>query len=113
MQIKYGAMDYNGYAAQWLYQISYPNRHVPRHMTFTSCGSPVNWPLISLDLSCMDFFFWVHMKNLVYEMPTPSVEDLAQISVAAGKRHDMPRIFQNLRNSTKCHSLSDLPGDIW
>ncbi|GFV86099.1 uncharacterized protein TNCV_670961 [Trichonephila clavipes] len=29
-------------------------------------GGPVNWLARSPDLSCLDFFLWGHMKNIVY-----------------------------------------------
>ncbi|GFW92473.1 hypothetical protein TNCV_517901 [Trichonephila clavipes] len=51
----------------------------------TSRSSLVPWLASSPNLSCMHFFSWNHMKNLVYETLVPSIEDIiARISVAAG-----------------------------
>jgi hypothetical protein len=30
-------------------------------------GGPINWPARSLDLTPMDFFFWGHLKQYVYQ----------------------------------------------
>lgn len=39
-------------------------------------GGPVAWPPRSPDLNPLDFFFWGHLKNLVYKTPVESQEDL-------------------------------------
>ena len=42
----------------------------------------------SSDLTCLDFFLWWHMKQLVYETVVETDEDLiARITVAAGTRN--------------------------
>lgn len=38
----------------------YPNRWIGR-------GGPINWPARSPDLTPMDFFFWGHLKQYVYQ----------------------------------------------
>ncbi|GFX97851.1 uncharacterized protein TNCV_4905021 [Trichonephila clavipes] len=49
-------------------------------------GGPVRWPARSPDLSCLDFYFWGHMKSLVYDTPVDNAEELvARIAVAAGE----------------------------
>ncbi|GFW05095.1 uncharacterized protein TNCV_598891 [Trichonephila clavipes] len=39
-------------------------------------GGPVRWPARSPDLSCLDFYFWGHMKSLVYDTPVDNAEEL-------------------------------------
>ncbi|GFU47859.1 uncharacterized protein TNCV_4966741 [Trichonephila clavipes] len=39
-------------------------------------GGPVRWPARSPDLSCLDFYFWGHMKPLVYDTPVDNAEEL-------------------------------------
>ncbi|GFV45393.1 uncharacterized protein TNCV_5055871 [Trichonephila clavipes] len=54
-------------------------------------GGPVRWPARSPDLSCLDFYFWGHMKSLVYDTPVDNAEELvARIAVAAGEIRNSP-----------------------
>ncbi|GBM07897.1 hypothetical protein AVEN_96510-1 [Araneus ventricosus] len=39
--------------------------------------------LASSDLKPLDFFFWGHMKSLVYQTPVDTVEDLAAGDIAS------------------------------
>ena len=65
-------------------------------------GGPVHWPARSPDLSCLDFYFWGHMKSLVYDTPVDNAEELvARIAVAAGEIRNSPGIFQNVRRSMR------------
>ena len=76
-------------------------------------GGPVLWPSRSPDLTCLDFFFWGHIKSMVYETPIESDEDLvARLSVAAGNVDDMPDIFANVRQSMRrrCESCINVGG---
>ncbi|GFT07829.1 uncharacterized protein TNCV_1214221 [Trichonephila clavipes] len=58
-------------------------------------GGPVRWPAWSPDLSCLDFYFWVHMKSLVYDTIVDSAEELvARIAVAAGEIRNSPGVFR-------------------
>ncbi|GBO37895.1 hypothetical protein AVEN_81984-1 [Araneus ventricosus] len=67
---------------------TYPARWIGR-------GGPVAWPPRSSDLNPLDFFFWEHMKSLVYEMPVDSAEDLvARIVVVADKINTTPEILR-------------------
>ncbi|GFW95232.1 uncharacterized protein TNCV_314351 [Trichonephila clavipes] len=67
-------------------------------------GGPVPWPPRSPDLGCLDFFFWGHIKSLVYESPVTSAEDLvARLSVAAGHVIGMPDVFSDLSRSMRRH----------
>lgn len=73
----------------------YPNRWIGR-------GAPIAWPPRSPDLSSLDYFFWGHLKSLVYETPVDSPEDLvARIIAAAGDVRDMPGIFETVRQSLR------------
>ncbi|GBN28235.1 Ectonucleotide pyrophosphatase/phosphodiesterase family member 6 [Araneus ventricosus] len=63
------------------------------------CG-PVAWPPYSSDLNPLDFFFWGHLKSLVYETPVDLAEDLmARIVVVADKINSTPEIFERVRQS--------------
>ena len=54
----------------------------------------------SPDLTCLDFFLWGHMKQLVYETVVETEEDLvARITVAASTIADMPGIFERTQQS--------------
>lgn len=62
---------------------------------------PIRWPPRSPDLTSLDFFLWGHLKNLVYETPVTSQEELvARIVAAAGKIQDdtdmLNRVTQSL-----------------
>ena len=64
--------------------------------TRSSSVSPARSP----DFTCLDFFLWWHMKQLVYETVVETEEDLgARITVAAGTIADMPGIFERPRQS--------------
>ncbi|GFU10584.1 uncharacterized protein TNCV_2700641 [Trichonephila clavipes] len=74
---------------------AYPGQWIGR-------GGLVNWPALSLDLSCLDFFPWGHMKSLVYVSPVDSYEALvARIAVVAGEIWEMSGIFANFRHSLR------------
>ena len=63
-------------------------------------GGPIEWPARSPDLTSLDFFLWGYMKQLVYETPVNSREDLAaRIDVAAVKIRETPGVFENVRQS--------------
>ncbi|GFW85226.1 DUF4817 domain-containing protein [Trichonephila clavipes] len=65
-------------------------------------GGPVCWPARSPDLSCLDFYFWGHIKSLVYDTPVDNAEELvARIAVAAGEIRNSPGVFQNVRMSMR------------
>ncbi|GBM18582.1 hypothetical protein AVEN_47964-1 [Araneus ventricosus] len=76
-------------------------------------GGPVSWPLRSLDLNLLDFFFWRHMKSFVYETPVDSAQDLiARIVVAANKINTTPGIFERVRQLFlhRCELCNDTRG---
>ncbi|GBM11235.1 hypothetical protein AVEN_267807-1 [Araneus ventricosus] len=78
---------------------TYPSRWI-------GCGVPVAWPPRSPDLNPLDFFFWGHMKSLVYEMPVDSDEDAV---VAADKINTTPGIFERVHQSflRRCELCND------
>lgn len=85
---------------------TYPARWIGR-------GGPVAWPPRSPDLNPLDFFFWGHMKSLVYETPVDSAEDLvARIVVAADHINTTPGIFERVRQSflRRCELCNDTRG---
>lgn len=60
-------------------------------------GGPVAWPPRSPDLNPMDFYFWSHLKSLVYQTEAENVEDLMNRIVGAGNLiRQQPNIFQNV-----------------
>lgn len=42
------------------------------------CNGPVRWPPRSPDLSPLDFFFWGHIKNLLYRRTNNNMQELTQ-----------------------------------
>ncbi|GFY00282.1 hypothetical protein TNCV_4710841 [Trichonephila clavipes] len=48
---------------------------------------PIAWSPRSSDLNLVDFFFWGHLKSLVYEMPVATVEDNTTRSVLRFSSH--------------------------
>lgn len=89
-----GAPAHFATSARAILNARYPNRWIGRN------GS-VAWPPRSPDLTPMDFYFWGHIKSLIYRTPVESLEDLvARISVAAGEISDNGNIvFHNVRCS--------------
>lgn len=39
-------------------------------------GAQHSWPPRSPDLTCLDYYLWGHMKDMVYQTPSETVEDL-------------------------------------
>ncbi|KAJ4434862.1 hypothetical protein ANN_23433 [Periplaneta americana] len=76
------------------------NKYISIRNRWIGRGGPVAWPPRSPDLTCLDFFLWGHMKQLVYETVVETEEDLAaRITVAADAIADMPGIFERTRQS--------------
>lgn len=86
--------------------LNYPDRWIGR-------GGPVPWPPRSPDLNPLDFFFWGTMKDLVYETPVDSEEDLvARIVAAADVIREKPRVFARIRQSLldRCRACIEAEG---
>ena len=63
-------------------------------------GGFVDWPPLSTDLSCIDFFLWRQLKFQMYETCIESAEDLvARLPAAAGEVCDTPGNFHKFRQS--------------
>ena len=41
-------------------------------------GATHNWPARSPDLTCLDFFLWGHIKNVVYQIPPTTPDNMKQ-----------------------------------
>lgn len=63
-------------------------------------GGSVTWPARSPDLNPMDYYFWGHLKSLVYSTPINTVEQLIdRIFVHAGDlRNDIQTLFRVQRS---------------
>lgn len=59
---------YSVLVRNWLNE-NFPNKWIGR-------GGPFDWPPRSPDLTPLDFFFWGHLKNLVYLTPVNNINDL-------------------------------------
>ena len=58
---------------------TYPNRWIGR-------GGPHSWPARSPDFNPLDFFFWGHLKNLVYEEEINTRDQLLQRIITSFQR---------------------------
>ena len=61
----------------------------------------------------MDFYFWDHMKNLVYSTEIQNEDHLLQrIFNAANEIRNFPNIFQRIRENwvKRCHACIDNNG---
>lgn len=71
-------------------------------------GGPVSWPPRSPDLNPLDFFFWGHLKELVYSTPVNTREELLlRITRYSNQIRNNPgMLFQvqreNIRRIRKC-----------
>lgn len=76
----------------------YPDRWIGRGV------EPPNqpWPPRSPDLNVLDFYFWGHLKPLVYRTPVENIEDLRnRIIVACDIIRNTPGIFERVRGSMR------------
>ena len=93
-------------ASRQILDNNFPNRWIGR-------GGPVAWPPRSPDLTPLDYFFWGHMKSLVYETPVESEMDLlARIAAAAGDISDDHRMVAKVHHSLerRCTSCITVNG---
>ena len=71
----------------------YPNRWIGR-------GGPISWPARSPDMTPLDFYFWGHLKSMVYETPVTSEIDLiGRIVEASARIRETPGVFERVRQS--------------
>ncbi|XP_023313209.1 uncharacterized protein LOC111693200 [Anoplophora glabripennis] len=65
-------------------------------------GGPHPWPPRSPELNCLDFFFWGHLKTLVYATPVENVDQLRERIVASCDIiRNTPEIFLRVRQSMR------------
>ena len=89
--------------------VRYANHYTKQVVTVSTTVSYTKSP----DLTCLEFFLWWHMKQLVYQTIVETEEDLiARITVAAGTIADMPGIFEwtqqsMVRRCTACIQTND------
>lgn len=76
----------------------YLNRKFPNH--WVGRGGPTPWPPRSPDLNAMDYYFWGHLKQIVYATPVDSIDDLrAKIVIGFEQIRNMSGVFQRIRQS--------------
>lgn len=74
---------------------TYRNRWIGR-------GGTQPWPPRSPDLNSLDYFFWGHLKSLVYAVPIQTEEELRnRIIVCCQTIRNTPGIFENVRQSMR------------
>lgn len=74
---------------------TYQNRWIGR-------GGPQFWPPRSPDLNSLDFYFWGHLKSLVYSTPIETLEQLRnRIIEGCETIRNIPRIFERVRQSMR------------
>ena len=73
-----------------------------RNKTLFCLRCPTTWPPRSPDLNPLDFYFWGHLKSLVYSTPINNVEDLRQrIIDCCNSIKQKPGIFERVRQSMR------------
>lgn len=73
--------------------IRFPQKWIGRN-------GPTKWPPRSPDLNPCDFFLWGHMKQLVYNEPINSVEQLTnKVNAVAEELRQNPRLISNVQSS--------------
>lgn len=70
---------------------SFPNKWIGR-------GSPHNWPARSPDLTSLDFFLWGYVKNIVYDAP-PTTKDDMKRRIQNAFHSITPQVLLNVRQS--------------
>lgn len=109
------------------YNMCFMHDDVPAHFSISACnhldaiypgrwirhGEPVFWPPQSPELNSLDFFFWSHLKSLVYKKPMDKLEDLTPwIIVASEDIASNPGMFEHIWQSCVhwCQLCNDLCG---
>ena len=85
---------------------SFPDRWIGRR-------GAVEWPAHSPDLSPLDYYFWGHLKSLVYETTVNYPETLVARLVAATEEiRDTPHVFANVHQifTRRCAACIDCRG---
>ncbi|XP_023311742.1 uncharacterized protein LOC111692167 [Anoplophora glabripennis] len=72
------------------------------HDRWIGRGGTQSWSSRSPDLNSLDYFFWGHLKSLVYAVPIQTEEELRnRIIVCCQTIRDTPGIFENVRQSMR------------
>jgi hypothetical protein len=88
-----GAPAHFSIAVRELLDARYPNRWIGR-------GGTISWPPRSPDMAPLDFYFWGHVKSLVYETPVQSEQDLiGRIVEASARIAETAGVFERVRQS--------------
>lgn len=91
-----GAPAHFSATAREYLNVHYENRWIGRGVAVPN--QP--WPPRSPDLNVLDFYFWGHLKSLVYKTPVENQEDLRnRIIMACENIKNTPGLFRNVRNS--------------
>jgi hypothetical protein len=83
------------------------------HGRWIGRGGPVEWPARSPDLAPLDYFFWGHVKSLVYETPVDTPEELlARILAASDVVRETPGILERTRQNfvRRCNACIECEG---
>lgn len=79
--------------------LNFPNKWIGR-------GSLFHWPARSPDLTCIDFYLWGKVKNIVYETPSTTHDDI--ITRILNAINSIPRaeieaaVFSSRRRLNRC-----------
>jgi len=90
-----GAPAHFSVQAREYLDLNYNNRWIGR-------GGFQSWPPRSPDLNSLDFFFWGHLKTLVYQTPVNNMEELRnRITISCEIITNTPGIFQRVRSNMR------------
>lgn len=62
-------------------------------------GGPVLWPPRSPDLTCLDYFLWGYVKNLVYELNPPINVESLKTRIRNAFQSVTPAMINNVHRS--------------
>lgn len=77
---------------QWLNR-TFPNKWIGR-------AGPIHWPARSPDITPLDFFLWGHVKNIVYQEPPTTADDM-KIRIRQALRTITPEMLIRVTASFK------------
>jgi len=88
------------------------NRHYPER--WIGRGGPLSWPPRSPNLTSLDFYLWVYLKNVVYQTPVNNEENLwARVQDACRMIRRNPGVFEPLFRSARRTSCSSMCWKWW
>lgn len=100
-----GAPAHNGRQVSMWLNLHFPERWIGNN-------GPIMWPPRSPDLNPLDFFYWGHMKQLVYAEPSNTREELLQKINAAAEQIEATVDLQRIYNSLvkRCRACIEVNG---